>query len=79
MEACFADDVKAVNPSMCLDTLLGSAGKEVIVMDNQLWLKKTWVRRKTLYTKFVALDNIIFGRPSRNFFRASKRCGKAKP
>lgn len=38
METCLTDDVKVVNPSVCLDRLLGSARKEVIAMDNQLWL-----------------------------------------
>lgn len=75
MGTCLADDTKVVNPSMCLDNLSGSAGKEVIVMDCQLWLKKGWVRR----TKFMALDNIIFGSPSRSIFRVSQRCGKTKP
>lgn len=40
METSLADDARVVNPSMCLDRLLGSAGKEVMVMDNQLQLKK---------------------------------------
>lgn len=40
---------KGSKPSLCLERLLGSAGKEVIVMNNLLWLKKGWVRRKILY------------------------------
>lgn len=57
---------------------MGTAGKEVMVIDRQSVVVEKGVGKKEDYAKFMALDSVIFGSPSRGMFSASQRCGKAK-
>lgn len=57
---------------------MGTAGKEVMVIDRQSVVVEKGVSKKEDYAKFMALDSVIFGSPFRGMFSASQRCGKAK-